>query len=164
MSMDKNEFKKRLEEVAEIEILKPKKDPNIRLDDSAEDVVRVGDEWVELTSKVNPTLGFKFIKLKDNNQACELGCGKIVANQLIERRLCFSPKKHWRTRCSNCSCFVSPDGQSLVDGAHEIQRAYNRHFNAEKAQKEKPMPNRIGDDGREYIEVVTNTSIIRKYK
>lgn len=130
--MDKNKLKEFIKEVAEIEELSPKKDPAVRLDNDAYDVVRVKDEWVEITAKSNPTLGFKFKKLKDRHAVCELGCGDIVSNQTVEKRLCHHPEKHWRTKCMTCGCFVSPDGEGFIEGAHQIQAAYIRYFNAIK--------------------------------
>ena len=150
--MDKNQLKELIKQVAEIEELKPKKDPAIRLDDNAEDIIRIGDEWVEITAKSNPTLGYKFIKLKDQHRLCELGCGDIVSNQVIERRLCFTPEKHWRTRCNNCGCYVSPDGQGFIEGGHQIATAFLRYFNAFKGivQKEKLKPNSEHSEITEY--------------
>lgn len=141
--MDKKQIKEFIKQVAIIEEQKPKKDPNIRLDDDAEDLVRIGNEWVEVTAKSNPTLGFKFIKLKETHKVCELGCGDIVTNQVIEKRLCLTPEKHWRTKCNNCGCFVSPDGESFIEGGHQIQAAYIRHFNALRGIVEKVKPKLI---------------------
>lgn len=139
--MDKNELKEFIKQVAEIEELTPKKDPGIRLDDNAEDIVRVGDEWIELTAKSNPTLGYKFIKLKEQHKLCELGCGDVVPNQKIEKRLCHHPVRHWRTKCSACGCFVSPDGEGFIKGSHAIQGAYLKYFNNVKTVVEKPKSN-----------------------
>jgi hypothetical protein len=76
----------------------------------------------------NPTLGFKFIKLKDIERECQLGCGKIVKNQKLEKRLAFTPIKHWRTRCTTCQSYVHPNGVDLIKGAHLVQATFLRHF------------------------------------
>jgi hypothetical protein len=130
--MDKNEFKKFLESVGEVEDLTPKKDPNIRLDDNVEDTVRYGNAWVELTSKINPTLGFKLKRLKPKEKLCELGCGDIIPNQVIERRCHFSPELHWRTKCLACNCYVSPDGEGFIDDPKGITVAYAAYFKNKK--------------------------------
>lgn len=174
--MDKKQFKEFIESVAEIKELKPTKTPNLRLDNDAEDVCRSGDEWLEITAQNNPTLGFKFLKLKDKQALCQLGCGDVVSNQIIEKRLCETPKRHWRTKCNSCGCFVSPDGVGFIEGGHAIQAAYMRHFNIEKNPNKKLEPVDIkfkgedarqitgyDKDGREYIEIVTNNNVIRKY-
>lgn len=163
--MDKIKFKEWIKTVAEIKELSPKKDPNIRLDNDAQDLVRHGDEWVEVTAKANPTLGFQFVKLKDKTAVCELGCGDIVSNQVVEKRFCESPQPHWRTRCNNCGCFVSPDGVGFIEGGHQVQAAYVKFFKGEQLRPElKPNQTVKYDNGREYIEEVINDSIIRKYK
>lgn len=163
--MDKKQLKEFIQTVAEIKELTPKKDPNIRLNDGEDESVRVGNEWVEINSKQNPTLGFKFIKLKEQHRLCELGCGDIVPNQIVERRLAFTPERHWRTRCQNCGCYVSPDGKGFIEGGHQVAAAYLRHFNGLK-NIETPVEVIKFDPTtkQEYEEIVTNNSIIRKYK
>jgi hypothetical protein len=125
--MDKNELKQRIEQVAVIKDLSPKKDPTIRLNDGVDECVRAGDDWVEINSKYNPTLGFEFIKLKEQHRLCELNCGDIVSNQVIEKRLCTSPETHWRTRCANCKRYVSPEDGTMVT-QHEIQSITWRYY------------------------------------
>jgi hypothetical protein len=169
--MENKQFKDFVQSVAEIKDLSPKKDPNIRLDADAEETVRRGNEWVELTAKSNPTLGFKFIKLKEQHRLCELGCGDIVANQVVEKRMAFTPKPHWRTRCQNCGCYLSPDGEGFIEGGHKAAAAFTRFHNQTKEADEVPTDNARRESvqfdfatGKEYIEIVTNNSIIRKYK
>jgi len=164
--MDKKEFRDWLETVAVVKDLAPVKDPNIRSDDAAVDQVRFEDEWVTVTTKENPSLGFKMIKLKEQHRSCELGCGDIVPNQVIEQRFCSTPVAHWRTRCNACGLFVSPDGKSFISGGHAIQIAYNKHFRVEGAEKSKPKPIcavRQPND-QPYTETVTSTGVIRQYK
>ena len=147
--MDKNEFRQRLEELAVIKDRKPTKTPSHnRL---AKEVVTEIDEEtgeeieVEREITENSTLGFELVKLKDRTAMCELGCGDIVTNQVVESRLCDYPKPHWRTRCSSCGCFVSPDGLGFIEGGHAVQAAYQKYF-------------------RQVQETVTNDKIIRKYE
>jgi len=90
-------------------------------------------EFVENVAKIkldsNPTAGFELVKLKDRITECELGCGESVKNQVIERRLVFTPKIHWRIHCKNCHKFLHPDGVTLVSGAHKIQSISLAYFN-----------------------------------
>ena len=172
--MDKKLFRQQLEQLAEIKDRKPPRGPNHRpVIEYITEVDEDGEEYqVPVEVKENPTLGFDLIKVKDHVAICELGCGDIVTNQRIERRYCETPQPHWRTKCANCGCFVSPDGVGFIEGGHAIQSAYMRHFNG---QKVKPNPKDLeprfsnesaGYDinGREYIETVTNDNIIRRYK
>ena len=128
----KTEIKEFIQQHAEIKVVKPASDPNIRIDADAEDLVIYDGELIKLTSKENPTLGFKFIKLKDKFGVCEMGCGEVVANQVIEQRMVFTPKKHWRTRCATCNKYKSPDGKSIINNSATIQREYVRYFNERK--------------------------------
>jgi hypothetical protein len=163
--MENKQFKDFVQSVAEIKDLSPKKDPNVRLDADAEEKVRIGDEWIEITAKSNPTLGFKFIKLKEQHRACQLGCGDSVVNQVVEKRLAHTPEKHWRTRCANCGCYVSPDGLGFIEGSHQIQAAYLRHFNKLKGVETVEQVIKLNPaTQQEYEEIITNNGIIRKYK
>lgn len=128
--MNNKEIKEFVQQVAVIKELKPATSPNIRLDDTHHNEVLVGHQWIEINKETNPTLGFKLVKLKDKFKACELGCGEIVSNQVIESKVCTTPVPHWRTKCTNCDCFVSPDGKEFIKGGHAIQAAYSKHFNA----------------------------------
>jgi hypothetical protein len=149
--MDKNKLKEFIESVAEIQVKVPKKEPGIRQSDEDVDIVRVGNEWLPINAKSNPTLGFKFIKLKDTTRECQLGCGDQVINQVVERRLAMTPVKHWRTRCNNCGCYVSPDGIGFIEGGHQVAAAYMRYFNKQGFEDS-------------VTEITTNDSIIRIYK
>jgi hypothetical protein len=126
--MDKHELKQKIAQVAEIKELKPVTAAHIRLDETHVNDVKVGDSWTTITKDVNPTLGFKLLKLKEQFRACELGCGEVIANQVIEKRLVFTPEKHWRTRCATCGKFVSPDGTGFVSGGANIQGAYAKYY------------------------------------
>jgi len=126
--MNKHELKQRIAAVAEIKELKPVTAAHIRLDETHTNDVKVGNHWTTITKDINPTLGFKLLKLKDQFRSCELACGEVIANQVIEKRLVFTPEKHWRTRCATCGKFVSPDGRGFVQGGANIQNAYIKYF------------------------------------
>ena len=115
--MDKQQFKQFVESVAEIKELKPAKLPSIRQSSDEElSQVRSGDDFIDINIDCNPTLGFKFIKLKDAHRACTLGCGNVVANQVVEKKWHSYPKPHWRTSCQNCNAVIHPDGDQLIHG------------------------------------------------
>lgn len=126
--MDKKQFQEFLESVAEIKQLKPSTSATIRLDENSGGEVRYDNEWVEIGKDHNPTLGFKFLKLKPKPNVCELGCGKIVDNQKIEKRLYAYPEKHWRTQCKSCHRTVSPDGKQFIKDSASVQNAFYRWF------------------------------------
>lgn len=165
--MDKKEFRQRLEELAILKDRKPLKSANHR--PAIEYITEIDEDGEEYQVPVqvneNPTLGFELVKVKDRVTVCELGCGDVVTNQLIERRYCQTPIPHWRTKCSTCGCFVSPDGQGFIEGGHAIQSAYMRYFNGQAVRPElEPNQTAKRANGQEYIETVTNDSIIRRYK
>jgi hypothetical protein len=128
--MDNKQIKDFVESVAEIKELKPVTDGSRPPDDATE--VFYNGEWIEVSQKTNPTLGFKFIKLKEVERECMLGCGERVINQKVEKRFVFTPVRHWRTRCATCQSFVHPNGEELIKGGHAVQAAFLRHFNKEE--------------------------------
>jgi hypothetical protein len=169
--MDKNELRQRLEQVAELKDIKPPRTCNYR--PAIEYITEVdedGEEYqvpVEITE--NPTLGFQLVKLKDQHRVCELGCGDIVTNQVIEKRHGQTPKSHWKTRCKNCDHYVSPDGLGFIKGGHQIQHAYMKYFNGQKPTlDEKKIETPAGParvtETEDYTETTTNDSVIRRYK
>jgi hypothetical protein len=167
--MNPKEFRQRLEELAVLKDRKPIKSPNYR--PAIEYITEVDEDGEEYQVPVqiteNPTLGFDLIKVKEQHKVCELGCGEVVTDQIIEKRHAMTPKPHWRTRCKNCDCYVSPDGLGFIKGSHAVQNAYARHFNSTKVvHKDEPeVPGTIQIiEYAEYTEIVTNNNIIRRYK
>lgn len=130
--MDKKEFREFIESVAEVKDVKPATSSSIRLDEDSGGTVRYQDQWVEIGKDENPTLGFKFVKLKPNFKSCELGCGDIVENQVIERKLHIFPVKHWRTRCKTCNHTVSPDGKGFIEHNTAVHNAFIKWFLKQK--------------------------------
>ena len=126
--MDKNEFRNFLEQLGEVREAKPKILATMPVDENADGIVRHGDKWVKVSKNENPTLGFEFVKIKPIIKECVLGCGEMVENQLVERKLYEYPDKHWRTSCKNCKCTVGPDGKTFVKGTSNIQNAFYRWY------------------------------------
>lgn len=128
--MDKNKFNQWVRAVAVVQDIKPKVDggnPNYEVLE-----VRQNDEWLELERKTNPTLGFKFVKIKDQARPCELashGCKDFPINQIIEKRFVTTPEPHWRTRCANCGHYKHPGEQLLIASSGEMISVSNRYFN-----------------------------------
>jgi hypothetical protein len=168
--INKKQLRELVAQVAEIKDLKPKTAPNVRLDDTDETEIVIDGEEVVLNKENNPTLGFELVKLKPVERVCELGCGKIVPNQKVEKKFYMTPKSHWRTRCDACGLWELPDKSGFVE-SRNCQNAYVVHFHQErqKAAEEKTKGKRhetiaFTEDGRTYTEITTNDSIIRKYK
>jgi hypothetical protein len=133
--MDNKTLKELVAQVAEIKEQKPTRTASSG---------RLPKEWVTETDPAtgeefkvereipltNDSLGWEIVKLKPQPKLCELGCGDIVCGQVVERRFAETPKPHWRTRCRNCGCYLTPDGEGFVEGGHAIQSLYHRHFTA----------------------------------
>jgi len=148
--MDRNEYRKRLEEFAIVKDRKPAKSPthNRLAKETVIEIDELTGEEIEVEREIteNPTLGFEVI-LKDRIAACELGCGDVVTNQVIERKLYLFPERHWRTRCTNCDHCVSPDGVGFIKNGSGIQSSFVAWFRKQNAK-----------------EIITNEGIIRKYE
>jgi len=167
--MDPKELRQKLEQVAELKDRKPLRSANHR--PAIEYITEVdedGEEYqIPVEIKDNPTLGYELVKVKEQHRLCELGCGEVVTNQIIELRFVRTPQPHWRTRCRNCDCYVSPDGKGFIKGSHTVQNAYGRYFNSNKnnPKDESLSPGTVRiveyDD---YTEIVTNNNIIKRYK
>ena len=116
--MDKEEFKRRVAEVAVIKDIKPAKSgAHNRF--TTEIVIEVDDDGeeyeVEREITDNPTLGFALVELKPVDRPCAWSCGKIVTEQKIETRVAMPPFPHYRSRCNNCGLYQSPIDGKLVD-------------------------------------------------
>ena len=167
--MKPEQLKELIKTVAEIKELKPAKSPkHNRL--ATETIIEIdedGEEY-EVVKEIteNPTLGFQLVKLKEVARECQLGCGDMVVNQVVEKRFCSTPEKHWRTRCQNCGCYVSPDGEGFIEGSHVLYNAYVRHFNSIKGiETPEPKPIKFNPvNKQEYEEIVINDTIIKRYK
>jgi hypothetical protein len=86
------------------------------------------EELVEEESNVNETLPWILKELKPIEKLCEIGCGKIIADQIVDKKFYHSPVPHWRTSCRKCQKAVGPKGE-LITGSVHIQNAYFKHFN-----------------------------------
>ena len=86
------------------------------------------EEIEEIKDDINLTLPWVLKELKPINKLCEIGCGKVATNQIIDRKLYQSPVRHWRTICRSCQKARLPDG-TLITGNANIQNAYFKYYN-----------------------------------
>ena len=77
----------------------------------------------------NPTVPYILGELKPKYRACELGCGKIIADQIIQKRKYQQPVPHWRTLCTTCVRGLSPDGTHMIRNGTPLNQAYLQWFN-----------------------------------
>lgn len=134
--MDKKEFRTRLAEYVEFEELVPKilREEAGQYDQTHE--LKIDGELIEIDRTFNPTLGIRLTKLKPRLESCELGCGKIIDRQVIERMYYQTPIPHWRTKCRNCSKYQHPNGVDIIEAKHNISNEFNKHLRHEKFLKE----------------------------
>jgi hypothetical protein len=128
--MEQNKFRAFVDEVAIIKKTKRYAKPHkviqiIENEFGEEELI----ETFEVDEDSNPTTPIEIEDLKPIERLCELGCGKIVSNQVVEKRLSITPRRHWRTHCHTCHAFVHPDGVTIVEGAHKIQSIFMAYFN-----------------------------------
>ena len=97
--MDKKEFKDRLTELAELK-----------------------------TPETEATLDIEIKKLKAKYAECELGCGELVKNQVIESYRMTFPVDHMRIRCVNCKMCKHPNGKDLIH-QNSFQAEYKKFLN-----------------------------------
>jgi hypothetical protein len=65
----------------------------------------------------NITLPKKIKKILHEPKTCELGCGQMVINQVIQYTKHDFPIAYWRKRCTNCQYWVLEDGTMVRDVA-----------------------------------------------
>ena len=118
--MDNKKFIEKLQEVAEVEFRAPKTIKEDHDTESPLEPVRYNGEIVYINRDTNPTLGVKVKKIKPSIQACQMGCGEIITNQIIESRYVLTPYRHWRERCGNCGKYTHPSGEGFVEDSKLI--------------------------------------------
>lgn len=125
--MDKKEFKTRLAELADFEEVTPRilREEAGQYDQIHE--LNIDGELVEIDRTCNPTLGIRLIGLKPNTQACELGCGKIIDRQVVEKIRYQTPVEHWRTKCAECGKYQHPSGQGTVEGRN-VSGVFGKYY------------------------------------
>ncbi len=128
--MDPNEFKRQLEQFAELKQVKVPRGPNLREADEPDTVFRNGEEFI-ITRENNPTLTYCIKKIKHQTRPCE-DCGNAVTDRITHLRICQFPEPHWRETCQNCGMTRNPDtGEFDLKG----QQASNYFTTAIKEQR-----------------------------
>lgn len=129
--MDPNEFNTKLAEIATVKTIKPARHNGDRANEEITQA-KINGELITITQQYNPTLGIELVKLKPVAKLCELGCGKIVDNQVIEKRVSHYPAPHWKTKCVNCGCWLAPNGVDLLENSSKAQAAFLWHLRDKK--------------------------------
>lgn len=126
--MDKEEFRRRISQLAEIKDRKPsRRSTDGRMAKEITIEINEDGEEVEVQREVkltNDTLGFDLVRIKHKPKVCELGCGKIVEGQHVQITFNTHPFEHWRKKCTNCGCHVGPDGKTLYENGVQAQAAF----------------------------------------
>jgi len=122
----KKEFKKIIEQYAEIKDIKPSRDPGIRNDNTTE--IELDGEEIKINKHQNKTLGFEIIKLKPIYKSCELNCGNIVENQVINHTYYNDPVRYKRIKCVNCKKYQHPSGTGFVDVSSTNLTSFFRNY------------------------------------
>ena len=104
--MDPESFKQKLEQFAELKQMKVPRSAGIREADEPEVIERHGVSMT-LESDNNPTIGWCIKNLKTVEEQCN-DCGDSVKNRIVQHKLYFSPRKHWRENCKNCQMIRDP--------------------------------------------------------
>lgn len=120
--MDPKEFKRRLEELAEI---MPNKVPNHKGRKPDEPIIvhRDGEEIV-IPEDENHTLTYRIKKLRNESQKCP-DCNKKVKNRIIYTKLYTYPIGHWRRLCNGCNLTEHPESKKFCLLGSGTQHVWN---------------------------------------
>ena len=134
--MDQNTFRSLVEQVAQIRDGAGKNSGG-RPVQPRRVVVTETDEFGEeyqverIEDGVNPTLPFQIHKLKPVHALCTIGCGKIVQDQVVHKKLHPNPQPHWRTHCVKCQIWLGPQNQ-LLRGSIAAHHAFSARYDADR--------------------------------
>lgn len=73
-------------------------------------VAGLADDERVIVDGVNITAPRKMKCIKKEPRLCELGCGKIAVDQVIDIKIQRYPEKHWIKKCNFCQYYQLPDG------------------------------------------------------
>ena len=123
--MDNEEFLRRLNELAELQVIKVASPAKRKPEDEV--IVWRNGQAIEIDDTDNPTLYYKIKKLKSDVRKCD-DCSKKVKNRTVTKKLYAYPVKHWRKLCNNCNMFEHPDsGKYCLVGA-STQNVYIQYL------------------------------------
>jgi len=104
--MDPKLFRQRLEELAELKVIKEPRNANRREAEDVDTVWRNGEEFL-IDPKDNPTLNLGIAKIRPITKPCD-DCGEIVTNRRVEIKVYDNPYPHWRKNCVTCKMTEHP--------------------------------------------------------
>jgi hypothetical protein len=87
---------------------------------------------------------------KSRINACTLGCGQVIKNQVIEYALhqCILDQcVNWKTKCRKCRAVLGPTG-NILNGKDEIYKEWDTHDRKIKRINELSQPEIIIEFGK----------------
>jgi hypothetical protein len=125
--MDPKLFRQRLEELAELKVVKEPRTADRREAEDADSIWRDGKEYV-INPKDNPTLNIAIARIKPMIKACE-DCGLMVEDRLVHVKIYDNPYPHWRKNCISCKmtehpltgCFDTPSPTASKSISYELK-------------------------------------------
>ena len=134
--MDQKTFRSLVEQVAQVKEgtgkglggrkPRPKRIVVTEIDEFGEEV-----EVEVIESGSNETLPFQITKLKPVSALCIIGCGRIVEDQVVHKKLHPNPQPHWRTHCVKCQIWLGPNNE-LLKGSIAAHHAFSARFNPDR--------------------------------
>ena len=134
--MDQNIFRSLVEQVAQVKegvgkVLggrkpRPKRIVVTEIDEFGEEV-----EVEVIESGSNETLPFSIVRLKPVSALCTIGCGRIVEDQVVHKKIHPNPQPHWRTHCVKCQIWLGPNNE-LLKGSIAAHHAFSARFNPDR--------------------------------
>lgn len=128
--MEPNEFKRRLEELAEIQPRREPRSAGRREVDEPTEIFRNGSS-TEIDLENNHTLTLVIKQLRNSRQICE-DCDRFVERRTINYKLLDYPQKHWRASCKNCQKTLNPRNGNFDLSCVKAGAAYADFFKQEK--------------------------------
>lgn len=104
--MDPKEYRRRLEELADIVPIKVKNHKGRNPDEPI--VVHRDGEEILIPEDNNHTLAYQVKRLKNDVRKCD-DCNKKVKNRTTTKKKYSYPLAHWRLMCNNCNMFQHPE-------------------------------------------------------
>lgn len=134
--MDKNKIAEILDQLVEWQEPKPMDDKMVMQDinatrrhlrklghdeDAIEEVLKqIEEDSSMIVDGVNITIPKRIKRRKPQAKLCELGCGKIAVDQVVEISYHTTPYKHKRERCKFCQYYKLEDG-TFARNAQQMQ-------------------------------------------
>jgi hypothetical protein len=132
--MDPKEFKQRLDELAELEVVKVT-GHQVRPPDEPI-VIRRDNQDLVIDDKNNPTLIKRVKKLKNELKKCS-DCDNMVKNRIVSIKQYLFPIKHWRRHCNICNGFEDPRTGKFNLRGIATQNVYNAVLRPQMSDEQK---------------------------